>query len=160
MNQWLVKHRLGLHLMKRILKLLNIFWKISWCTQRLLIINTREFFFLIHNKTSFIHFDLSANNCGFLSILQCFEEFLIKINISYYNTYNMGVFIEITKLYFIFFLSITSGENLQVIYYCSAQNLSGKLGQQSAMCWNSLGLFRDYGLNYIFFRNIFFCFSR
>ena len=30
------------------------------------------------------------------------------------------------------------------------QNLPGKLGQQSAICWNSLGLFRDYGLNYIF----------
>ena len=34
----------------------------------------------------------------------------------------------------------------------SRQNLSGKLGQQSAICWNSLGLFRDYGLNYIFSR--------
>ena len=30
------------------------------------------------------------------------------------------------------------------------QNLPGKLGQQSSICWNSLGLFRDYGLNYIF----------
>ena len=28
------------------------------------------------------------------------------------------------------------------------QNLPGKLGQQSAICWNSLGLFRDF-----FFRN-------
>ena len=33
------------------------------------------------------------------------------------------------------------------------QNLPGKLGQQSAIYWNSLGLCRDYGLNYIFFRN-------
>ena len=33
------------------------------------------------------------------------------------------------------------------------QNLPGKLGQQSAICWNSLGLFRDYGLYYLFFRN-------
>ena len=36
------------------------------------------------------------------------------------------------------------------------QNLPGKLGQQSSICWNSLGLFRDYGLNYILFRNNFF----
>ena len=27
------------------------------------------------------------------------------------------------------------------------QNLPGKLGRQSAICWNSLGLFRNYGLN-------------
>ena len=33
------------------------------------------------------------------------------------------------------------------------QNLHWKLGQQSAICWNSLGLFRDYSLNHIFFRN-------
>ena len=33
------------------------------------------------------------------------------------------------------------------------QNLTGKLGQQSAICWNSIGLFRDYGLNSIIFRN-------
>ena len=33
------------------------------------------------------------------------------------------------------------------------QNLPGKLVQQSALCWNSLGLFRDYSLNNIFFRN-------
>ena len=31
------------------------------------------------------------------------------------------------------------------------QNLPGKLGQQSAICWKSLGLFRDYGL--IFFQD-------
>ena len=30
------------------------------------------------------------------------------------------------------------------------QNLQWKLRQQSAICCNSLGLFRDYGLNYIF----------
>ena len=35
------------------------------------------------------------------------------------------------------------------------QNLPGKLGQQSAICLNSLGLFRDYGLNYIFVFNSF-----
>ena len=28
-----------------------------------------------------------------------------------------------------------------------------KIGTANAICWNSLGLFRDYGLNYIFFRN-------
>ena len=32
----------------------------------------------------------------------------------------------------------------------STQNLPGKLEQQSAICWNSLGLFRDYSLNDIF----------
>ena len=40
------------------------------------------------------------------------------------------------------------------------QNLPGKLGQPSAICWNSLGLFRDYGLNYIFFRNKTFLFFK
>jgi hypothetical protein len=25
-----------------------------------------------------------------------------------------------------------------------------KIGTANAICWNSLGLFRDYGLNYIF----------
>ena len=44
--------------------------------------------------------------------------------------------------------------DLQVINFpqrcLSVQNLPGKLGQQSAICWNSLGLFRDYGLNQIF----------
>ena len=29
-----------------------------------------------------------------------------------------------------------------------SQNLPGKLGQQSAICWNSFSLFRDYGLNH------------
>ena len=28
-----------------------------------------------------------------------------------------------------------------------------KIRTANAICWNSLGLFRDYGLNYIFFRN-------
>ena len=32
--------------------------------------------------------------------------------------------------------------------YC--QNLTKKLGQQSAIYWNSLSLCRDYGLNNIF----------
>jgi hypothetical protein len=58
----------------------------------------RKGVFLFHNKTSFINLDLSANNCGFLSILQCFEEFLIKNN--------MSVFRRLT----IFFLFILSGE--------------------------------------------------
>ena len=41
------------------------------------------------------------------------------------------------------------------------QNTPGKLGHQSAISWNSLGLFRDYGMNYISFRNkTFFYFSR
>ena len=35
------------------------------------------------------------------------------------------------------------------------QNLPGKLGQQSVICWNFLGLFREYGLNYIFYRIFF-----
>ena len=33
------------------------------------------------------------------------------------------------------------------------QNLHWKLGQQSAICWNSLGQCRYYGLNHIYFRN-------
>ena len=40
---------------------------------------------------------------------------------------------------------------LTAVIYRYWQNLPGKLGQQSDICWNSLGLFRDYGLNYIFF---------
>ena len=42
------------------------------------------------------------------------------------------------------------------------QNLHWKLGQQSAnaIWWNSLGLFRDFGLNYIFFRNKTFLFFK
>ena len=43
---------------------------------------------------------------------------------------------------------------------CVVHNLHQKLGQQSAICWNSLCLFRDYGLNYIFFRNIFVLFLK
>ena len=39
------------------------------------------------------------------------------------------------------------------------QNLPGKLGQQSTICWNSLCLFRDYSLNYIFL-GIFFLFFK
>ena len=41
---------------------------------------------------------------------------------------------------------------------CKTQNLPGKLGQQSAICLNSLGLFRDHGLNFLGI--ICFCFSR
>ena len=33
----------------------------------------------------------------------------------------------------------------------STQNLHGKSGQQSPICWNSLGLFSDNGQNYISF---------
>ena len=40
------------------------------------------------------------------------------------------------------------------------QNLPGKLGQQSAICWNSLGLFKDYSLNNIFFWNKTFLFFK
>ena len=32
----------------------------------------------------------------------------------------------------------------QSSYARVSQNLPGKLGQQSSICWNSLGLFRDY----------------
>ena len=42
----------------------------------------------------------------------------------------------------------------------TCQNLREKLGQQRAICWNSLGLFRDFGLNYIFFRNKTFLFFK
>ena len=34
------------------------------------------------------------------------------------------------------------------------QNLHWKLGQQSTICWNTLGLSRDYGLNWIFLGKI------
>ena len=34
-----------------------------------------------------------------------------------------------------------------------------KIGTENVICWNSLDLFRDYGLNYIFFRNKTFCFQ-
>ena len=42
------------------------------------------------------------------------------------------------------------------------QNHHWKLGQQtpSVGSWNSLGLYRDYGLNYIFFRNKTFLFFK
>ena len=40
------------------------------------------------------------------------------------------------------------------------QNLHWKLGQQSAICWNSLGLLWDYGLDHVFLRIKLFCFSR
>ena len=43
---------------------------------------------------------------------------------------------------------------------CLCQNLPGKMGQQSAICWNSFGLFRDYGLNYNFLGIIFFMFFK
>ena len=35
-----------------------------------------------------------------------------------------------------------------------------KIRTANAICWNSLGLFRDYGLNHIFWGMTFFCFSR
>ena len=35
-----------------------------------------------------------------------------------------------------------------------------KIGTENAIWWNSLGLFRDYGLNYIFFRNKTFLFFK
>ena len=35
-----------------------------------------------------------------------------------------------------------------------------KIGTANAICWNSLGLFRDYSLNYIFFRNTTFLFLK
>ena len=41
---------------------------------------------------------------------------------------------------------------LGLMSFCpsSEHNLQWKLRQQSTICWNSLGLFRDYGLNYIY----------
>ena len=39
------------------------------------------------------------------------------------------------------------------ILHSDTQNLQWKLRHKSAICWNSLGLFRDNSLNYIFFRN-------
>ena len=40
-----------------------------------------------------------------------------------------------------------------------SQKLYWKLGQQSAICWNSLGPFKDYGLNHIYLE-IFFLFFK
>ena len=34
-----------------------------------------------------------------------------------------------------------------------------KIGTANAICWNSLGLFKDYGLDHIFKEYCFFCFS-
>ena len=42
---------------------------------------------------------------------------------------------------------------VNILCHVTLQNLHWKLGQQSAIYWNFLGLFRDYGLNHIFFRN-------
>ena len=52
------------------------------------------------------------------------------------------------------------GPNKQDFCSNSHQNLHWKLGQQSAICWNSLCLFRDYGLYRIFFRNKTFLFFK
>ena len=48
----------------------------------------------------------------------------------------------------------------RLLIYHDDQNLPGKLGQRSSICWNSLDLFRVYGLNYIFLGITLFCFSR
>ena len=42
----------------------------------------------------------------------------------------------------------------------SQAKTSLKSGTANAICWNSLGLFRDYGLNYNFLGIFCFCFSR
>ena len=47
-----------------------------------------------------------------------------------------------------------------IFYPCETQNLPGKLGQQSPICWNSLGLFTDYDLNHSFHRNKTFLFFK
>ena len=47
---------------------------------------------------------------------------------------------------------------LGIFTFGGGQNLYRKLGQQSAICWNSLGLFRDYGLNQFFLGIKLFCF--
>ena len=46
------------------------------------------------------------------------------------------------------------GWEVYTLYFIgSEQNRRWKLGQQNAICWNYFGLFRDYGLDHIFFRN-------
>ena len=56
-------------------------------------------------------------------------------------------------------IDLSSRQRLKLVWFSSerkflfsgrSQNLPWKLGQQSATCWNSFGLFRDYKLNYIF----------
>ena len=49
---------------------------------------------------------------------------------------------------------------LNILWERFMQNLLEKSGQQSAICWNSLGPVRDYGLNCIFLVIKLFCFSR
>ena len=44
--------------------------------------------------------------------------------------------------------------------YTDTQNRRKKLGQQSAICWNYLGLFRDYDLDHIILRNKTFLFEK
>jgi hypothetical protein len=45
-------------------------------------------------------------------------------------------------------------------FACVYQNRHWKLGHRSAVCWNYLGLFRDYGLDHIFLRNKTFLFFK
>ena len=53
-----------------------------------------------------------------------------------------------------------AGNTLLYLLWSEGQNLRWKLGQQSAICWNSLSLFRDCRLNDIFFRNWTFLFYK
>ena len=39
--------------------------------------------------------------------------------------------------------AVATGKEKELWNWSRSQNLPGKLGQQSAICWNSLGLFRD-----------------
>ena len=70
-------------------------------------------------------------------------------------------FIIVTYKLFVFIMDCPDiTKDGLVIRNWPTQNLPGKLGQQSTICWDSLGLFRDYGLNGLFFRNKTFLFFK
>ena len=50
---------------------------------------------------------------------------------------------------------------MQICFFkaITKQNLPGKFGQQSAICWDSLGLLRDYDLNDVFCNKTFLFFK-
>ena len=53
-------------------------------------------------------------------------------------------------------LAVATGKEKELWNWSRSQNLPGKLGQQSAICWNSLGLFRQRAETFsICLKNIF-----
>ena len=54
-------------------------------------------------------------------------------------------------------MNLEKSNTLTSVYFLSKPSL--KIGTANTICWNYLGLFRDYGLDHICFRNKTFCFS-